>query len=141
QAATSTASGVIAATHPDLGERFFYSDGANELLFTENETNAQRLFGVPNRTPYVKDGINDYVVHSHQNAVNAERTGTKASAHYSLTVGAGESRILRLRLSDVAPTEWATRDRPGGPFVAFDSLMEARRREADEFYASVIPAS
>jgi len=141
QAATSAASGVIAATHPDLGERFFYSDGAAELLFTENETNAQRLFSAPNRTPYVKDGINDYIVHGRQNAVNAEQTGTKASAHYALTVGAGESRILRLRLSDVAPTGWATKDRPGGPFVAFDVLMEARRREADEFYASVIPAS
>jgi hypothetical protein len=141
QATTSAASGVIAATHPDLGERFFYSDGAAELLFTENETNAQRLFSVPNRTPYVKDGINNYIVDRRQNAVNAERTGTKASAHYSLTVGAGESRILRLRLSDVAPTGWATKDRPGGPFVAFDALIEARRREADEFYASVIPAS
>jgi len=141
QAATSSGNGVITATHPDLGERFFYSDGAAELLFTENETNGQRLFSVPNRTPYVKDGINDYIVHGRQNAVNAERTGTKASAYYSPTVGAGESRILRLRLSDVAPTGWATKDRPGGPFVAFDALMEARRREADEFYASVIPAS
>src|SRR5262247_2247257 len=141
QGATSVAGGVITATHPDLGERFFYTDDAAELLFTENETNSQRLFGVPNGTPYVKDGINDYIVHGRQNGVNGERTGTKASAHTPLTVGPGESRTLRLRLSDVAPTGWATKDGPGGPFVAFDVLMEARRREADEFYASVIPAS
>jgi len=141
QGATSMAGGVITATHPDLGERFFYTDDAADLLFTENETNSQRLFGVPNATPYVKDGINDYIVHGRQNAVNAERTGTKASAHAPLTVGPGESQILRLRLSDVAPTGWATKDGSGGPFVAFDALMEARRREADEFYASVIPAS
>src|SRR5262245_32112793 len=141
QGATSVAGGVITATHPDLGERFLYIDDAAELLFTENETNFQRLFGVPNRTPYVKDGIHDYIIHGRQNAVNAERTGTKASAHAPLTVGAGESRTLRLRLSEVAPTGWATKDGPSGPFVAFDALMEARRREADEFYASVIPAS
>jgi hypothetical protein len=135
QLATAPAGGAIAASasHPDLGERFFYSEGATRLLFTENETNTQRLVGVPNRTPYVKDGINNYIVHGRQSAVNPERTGTKASAHYPLTVGAGESRTLRLRLSDVAPA--------GNPFGAFEALMEARRREADEFYASVIPAS
>jgi hypothetical protein len=133
QLATGAAGPVVTVSHPDLGERFFYSEGATELLFTENETNTQRLGGVPSRTPYVKDGINDYIVHGRRNAVNAERTGTKASAHYPLTVGPGESRTLRLRMSDVAP--------PGGPFSSFDALLQARRREADEFYASVIPAS
>ena len=140
QAATGAGT-VIAATHPDLGERFFYSDGAAELLFTDNETNSERVVGVPNRTAYAKDGINDYIVHGRRNSVNPEARGTKASAHYPLTVGAGESQTLRLRLSDVAPSEWATKDGRGGPFVTFDSLMDARRREANEFYASVIPAS
>jgi hypothetical protein len=133
--ATGATGPMIRASHPDLGERFFYSEGAAELLFTENETNTERLSGVPNRTPYVKDGINDYIIHGRQTAVNAERTGTKASAHYPFRVGPGESRTLRLRLSDVA------KDGPGGPFGSFDALMQARRREADEFYASVIPAS
>jgi len=70
------------------------------LLFTENDTNTARLLGVPNRTPYVKDGINNYIIHGGQDAVNAKQVGTKAAAHYPLTVGAGESKIIRLRLSD-----------------------------------------
>jgi hypothetical protein len=138
QGASRTGVDVIEATHPDLGARFLYSEAASELLFTENETNSQRLGGAPSRTPFVKDGINDYVVHGHHNAVNAERTGTKASAHYPITVGAGQSRVLRLRLNDVPPTAWAAKE---GPFATFDALMETRRREADEFYAGIIPAS
>ncbi len=82
QVAAGAAGSVIAVSHPDLGERFLYSDGAAELLFTENETNTQRIVRVPNRTPYVKDGINDYIVHGRRNAVNPDRQGTKASAHY-----------------------------------------------------------
>jgi hypothetical protein len=128
------AAGVIAASHPDLGERLFHAEGAARLLFTENETNSERLFQAPNRTPYVKDGINNYIVHGRQEAVNPENQGTKASAHYPLTVGAGTSATLRLRLSDAAPK--------GGPFgKTFDGIMQARRQEADEFYKQVIPSS
>src|SRR5258705_3151140 len=127
---------VIAASHPDLGERFLCCEGEAELLFTENETNVKRLVGVPNRTPYVKDGINDYIVHGSERAVNPERTGTKAAAHYTITVGGGESRTLRLRLTDSAPAT----DGANARFQSFDSLMAARHKEADEFYASVIPA-
>jgi len=124
---------VIAATHADIGKRFLSCEGAGELLFTENETNAERLFGSLSRTRYVKDGIDNYIVHGRRDAVNPEKTGTKASAHYALTVGARESRTVRLRLHDV---------RSIGPFgSAFDAVMEARRREADEFYATVIPRS
>ncbi len=135
--------GWIVASHPDLGERFFFAEGADALLFTENETNTERLFGSPNQTPHVKDGINNYIVHGRVDSVNAEKKGTKASAHYSLTVGAGESRVLRLRLSDVAPAAKASKNKTQvGPFGSgFDAVMEARRREADEFYASVIPSS
>ena len=75
---------MIAAEHPKLGEFYLYCEGNVPLLFTENETNTQRIFGVPNRTPYVKDGINNYVVLGQQDAVNPERTGTKAAAHYQL---------------------------------------------------------
>jgi Mannosylglycerate hydrolase MGH1-like glycoside hydrolase domain len=128
-----TAPGVIAASDPELGGRFLSCEGAAALLFTENETNTERLFQRPNRTPYVKDGIDCYVVHVNREAVNPEQTGTKASAHYSLTVDAGESQIIHLRLHDTALAE---------PFgSAFDAMMQMRRREADEFYASVIPAS
>ena len=91
QAATG-ATAVIAASHPELGERFLSCEGAAALLFTENETNVERLFGTPNRTPYVKDGINEYLVHGRREAVNPAQTGTKAAAHYPLTVAPGASR-------------------------------------------------
>jgi hypothetical protein len=125
----------LVASHPDLGERFFCCEGAGALLFTENETNTQRIFGEPNHRPYVKDGINSYIVHGLPNAVNPERQGTKASAHYPLVVGGGESRTLLLRLSDVSAAVRV-------PFGSgFEAVFEARRKEADEFYASVIPSS
>ena len=140
QAGHGQAGGVIAASHLQLGERFFYAEGATSLLFTENETNTERLFGAPNRTPYVKDGINNYIVHGREDAVNPQKKGTKASAHYPLTVGAGESRTLRLRLSQTAPTS-DKKALAGVLGKSFDDMMQARRKEADEFYASVIPSS
>src|SRR5262245_50694893 len=134
---------VIAASHPELGRRFFYAEGAGQLLFTENETNTQRLFDTPNATPYVKDGINNYIVHDRRDAVNPRNAGTKASAHYTLTVPAGQSQVLRLRLTDAAPQTGSQAKRtPRGQFGSdFDAVMDARRREADEFYAGVIPSS
>jgi hypothetical protein len=142
QAATG-ATAVIAVSHPDLGERFLSCEDAAALLFTENETNVERLFRSPNRAPYVKDGINDYLVHGGREAVNPAQTGTKAAAHYPLTVEARASRTLRLRLSDVAPTgSAATSAGPERPFGrGFEAVMDERRKEADEFYASVIPRS
>ena len=122
--------GAIAASHTDLGERFFYAEGAKALLFTENETNSERLVHVPNPTPYVKDGIHNYIVRGRQTAVNPEKTGTKATAHYPLTVGAGASEVLRLRISDVPPAD-----------IDFEAVITGRQREADEFYATVIPSS
>jgi hypothetical protein len=80
---------AIQAVHPKLGERFLYCDANATLLFTENETNTQRIFGVPNRSPYVKDGINNYVVHGQKDAVNPEEQGTKAAAHYRLGAPSG----------------------------------------------------
>ena len=125
------ASGVVAASDPGLGERFLHAEGVAELLFTENETNGARLVGVPNAAPYVKDGINDYVVHGRKSAVNPERTGTKVAALYALEVGAGASQTVRLRLSEAGAA--------GAAFGDFDQVMGARRREADEFYAERIP--
>ena len=126
-------SNVARAVYSELGERFFYCEDPVELLFTENETNSQRIANKPNPTPYVKDGINDYIVHGRREAVNPEGFGTKAAAHYLIEVGAGESQVLRVRLSDVTQRE---------PFgEAFNEVMAARRRESDEFYATVIPTS
>jgi hypothetical protein len=134
---------VIAASHPQLGERFLACEGAAALLFSENETNNARLFGAPNRTPYVKDGINEYLVSGRREAVNPAQQGTKASAHYPITVDPGASWTIRLRLSDVAPAGSAVASAgPERPFGrGFDGVMDQRRKEADEFYASVIPSS
>jgi len=110
--------------------------GKPALLFTENETNTERIFGTPNAGAYVKDGINNHVVNGKLQAVNPEQTGTKASAHYHLSIGAGESAVIKLRLS--AQSTDATGDVFGN---AFDEVFAARLREADEFYQSVIPPS
>ena len=117
--------GTIAVSHAELGERRFHADGAPEWLFTDNETNTERFGHGPNATPYVKDGINNYVVHGQRNAVNPARTGTKAAAHYSITVGAGASHVIRLRLSDSAPTPGArSQCRP------FRSVVRCRHRRS-----------
>ena len=134
---------VITATHPDLGLRFLYAQGAPELLFTENETNTERLFNTPNRTPYVKDGINNYVVHGRQDLVNPRKRGTKAAAHYKLFVGGGESEVLRLRLSNVEPAASAlTKSGKSGLLAKnFEATFRTRKQEADEFYGGVIPST
>ncbi len=94
---------VVEASHPILGKRYLYCEGRAKLLFTENETNTQRIFGVANRTPYVKDSINEYIIHAQTAAVNPAMTGTKAAAHCRFTVATGRSQVVRLRLSDVSP--------------------------------------
>jgi hypothetical protein len=125
----------VKATHPTLGERYLFCDGEPALLFSENETNTQRIFGVPNRSPYVKDSINSYVVHGLKDAVNPEQKGTKAAAHYRLSVKPGEAQTIRLRLSQAAPQG------ASAPFADFDDILEIRHKEADEFYDAVIPRS
>ena len=123
---------IIEASHPTLGRRWLYCEGAGKLLFTENETNNQRLFGAPNASPYVKDGINEFVVHGKKNAVSREHRGTKASCHYTLELPPGVSHTLRLRLSNVNAPEKAF-----GP--GFDATFLARKQEADAFYRKVSP--
>ena len=125
---------AVKSFHPTLDTLWLSCDLDVPLLFTENETNTERIFGVPNRTPYVKDGINDFVVHGKAEAVNPEQKGTKVAAHYRVTVQPGQSRTVRLRLSNVAP------GKPGA-FDDFDDVMQLRRREADQYYDSVIPRS
>ena len=134
---------IIRAADPKLGERYLYCDGAPSLLFTENETNTERIFGVPNRSPYVKDSISNYIVHGQSEAVNPEKRGTKVAAHYRLSVPAGGCQTVRLRLSDAVPASFAeSKGKPSGPFgPPFDELLRARHKDADEFYATVIPAS
>ncbi len=81
----------------------------------------------------MKDGINNYVVIGDHDAVNPDKTGTKSAAHYQLSAGAGKTAMVRLRLSDLAPSAM------GDPFESFSGIMETRQSEADEFYQSVTP--
>ncbi|MGE0363128.1 MAG: glucosidase [Vicinamibacterales bacterium] len=127
---------AIRLDEPNYGTRWLYCEGADALHFTENETNTARLFGTPN-AGYVKDGIDECVVQGRVDAVNPARFGTKAGADYALQVPAGGTRVVRLRLTDRAADRL-----PAGPFgPAFDQTCARRLREADEFYAEVIPAS
>jgi len=133
---------TIAATHPALGTYYLHCEGNTPLLFTENETNNARLFPeYPNAGPYVKDGINDCIVHGRQEAVNPAGIGTKAAALYRLTVGPGESATVRLRLSSQPLTQVEKKTGSGVPPFGsdFDDSFSARVKEADEFYRSVTP--
>ncbi|OHB63643.1 MAG: glucosidase, partial [Planctomycetes bacterium RBG_13_60_9] len=133
---------VIHAHHTDrlfqgsLADYRLACEGRPLLLFTENETNTERIFATPNHSPYVKDGINNYVIHGRHAAVNPQQTGTKGSALYPLHIAAGQSSVVKLRLSaDAAQTA-------ANPFgKSFDEIFEARHREADLFYRSVTPPS
>jgi hypothetical protein len=130
----------VTAEHATLG-RFRLDVGpapdgrAPELLFTENESNAELLFGSPNPGPFVKDAFHDRVVRGVAAAVNPQRTGSKAAAHYRLALAPGAEATLELRLSEAATAPVA----PFGP--GFDATFELRRRECDAFYAAVIPAN
>ncbi len=125
---------VIAATHWDLGQRYLYCEGAKELLFTNNETNTQKLFGSANRTPYVKDGIDNYIVHGQKSAVNPEGLGTKAAAHYEITIAPQKKQVIRLRLTEKnVPIRQSLFGR------AFDHLFAERRTEANHFYSALAP--
>ena len=124
----------IEIKHRGFGKRrlVYQSERAPELLFTENETNFQRLYGIENGSHYAKDGINDYVVHGTENTVNPAQTGTKAAAHYSQLLAPGKTVTLKLRLSPSAASEAALGSE-------FDRIFSQRKLDADEFYATVTP--
>jgi hypothetical protein len=127
---------IIEARHSELGTYRLYIEGTERLLFTENETNLERLWGVPNPSPFVKDSINDAIVQNKIDRINSNQVGTKAAAHYKLTISPNESRTVRLRLTKI--------DSPGdssSPFSDFDTIFNARKAEADEFYAQLAPSS
>jgi len=132
---------VIHAHHTDplfqesLEDYALYCEGRVPLLFTENETNQARLFGTSNQSPYVKDGIHNAVVHGQQEAVNPAQRGTKATPHYQVSVEAGATQIIRLRLTRTAPGRLAN------PFGEFDTIANTRQAEADAFYQALTPPS
>ena len=125
---------AVALTHEERGRYTLHFEGTPDLLFTENDTNRKRIFGIDDGLSFSKDGINDYVVHGVKEAVNPAQRGTKAAGHYRLVVGAGQSTVVRLRLTDGVITEGAD-----GVGDDFDRVFAARQREADEFYSTVIP--
>jgi hypothetical protein len=120
----------IHAFHPRLGEYTLQCEAAAELLFTENESNAGRLWGQPNRSPYVKDAFHEYVISGKRDAVNPARTGTKAAAHCLLDVPAAQSRVVRLRLSAKPAAD---------AFRTFDQTLASRVADTDEFYERITP--
>ena len=126
------APGAIQASHHELGEYWLYCDGGPELLFTENESNTQRLWGQPGASPYVKDAFHTYIIEGKGEAVNPAKTGTKAAAHYVLDVPGGDSRTVRLRLA-AAPANDA--------FKGFEKVFKSRIGDADEFYERITPDS
>jgi hypothetical protein len=133
---------VIAASHLNLGDYYLYCENDPELLFTENETNNERIFGFPSRSRYVKDAFDRYLVHGVRQAVNPEQSGTKSCAHYSLTVNGGDAQTIRLRIMNVSPeglSRTATANN-GHPFSSsFDDMVRLRLQESDEFYNSITP--
>ena len=127
---------IIEANHSSLGSRWLYcnnvgANGGSSLLFTENETNFKLLFGQDNASPYVKDGINNYVVHGDPDAVNPNKIGTKFAPHYKLSIPAGESKTVELRLSNS--------DSLQDPFETMNGIFEQRKKDADEFYHWINP--
>ena len=137
---------TIRADHPVLGAYELSCDAAERLLFTENESNNFRLWGVPNHSPYAKDAINDAIVRGDVELVNPNRVGTKAAADYRFEIAPGESKSVRLRLRrTVVPGSAGAPPAPGGdsppPFADFDAIFSQRKREADEFYQGLAPTS
>ncbi|MBW0167759.1 MAG: glucosidase [Vulcanococcus sp.] len=131
--AAGTAS--IGALHPELGAFTLTCNGADELVFTDNETNTEFLFQQPNQSPYTKCGINRYVVHGETAAVNPAQQGTKASAIYNLSIGAHASSTIKLRL-----TKGVVETRADLADSDFDQVLDRRQQDCDDFYADAMPA-
>ncbi|WP_068471367.1 MGH1-like glycoside hydrolase domain-containing protein [Candidatus Protochlamydia phocaeensis] len=127
---------AIVAHHAELGEYILQADSHVPLLFTENDTNNQRIFGTSNASPYVKDGIHNYVIHGQKEAVNPEKKGTKAAFHYQLKVEGGQTATVCLRLSKLPP-----KARSENFGQNFEAALTKRKQEADEFYTSITPPS
>src|SRR4029077_14134392 len=158
---------MIEASHDVLGPYQLHCENADALLFTENESNLERLWGVPNRSPFVKDSINDAVTQNKIEHVNPEKVGTKAAAHYRFLIAPAESVSIRLRLRkiddhllpgdsvvSVSPTHSSALTGASRPSLApgervratrlfddFDEIFGRRQNEANEFYDSISPAN
>jgi hypothetical protein len=124
---------ILSATEAWSGQLFLHCEGAGELLFTNNESNEKRLWGGQNASPYVKDAFHEYLIHGAKGAVNPAKTGTKAAAHYELTVPGGGETVVKLRLTRVADLKG------GGVGADFDRVLAEMAGEADDFYEGIFP--
>ena len=122
---------LVHAQHPEIGESWLTCQGTPELLFTENETNNERLWGVPNHAPFVKDGIDDTIVNKAEGKVNPDGVGTKVAAHYALMIEPGTTQTILLRLSA---------NQQSTPFADAETTFTTRIDEADAFYSAVSTA-
>jgi hypothetical protein len=129
-AAGKKKSSALSAMHWELGEYVLECPDAGELLYTENETNSAKIFGVPQASPFVKDAFHRYVVNGERGAVNPAQTGTKAAARYHREIAPGKAETIELRL----------RQASGKATVDFSKIFDQRKKEADEFYSTVFPA-
>jgi hypothetical protein len=125
---------VILSHHWELGDYVLFCKDADELLFTDNETNNELLFGSASPSAFTKDAFHRYVVNDERTAPNPDRKGTKAAARYSRTIPSGGTLLLELRL-----TVWQTKKPQDAPFSDFDAIFAHRKKEADEFYDQVLP--
>ena len=139
--AASASPGAFVASHPKLGEYWLLAEGDPLAFFTENETNLQALYGVPNPQPYVKDGIDRAIVRGERGATNPARSGSKLGLQYTFELAPGASRTIRLRLSDRSELDGPRGAMP--PVATFDATFDAtfteRAWEADRFYAALNP--
>ncbi len=119
---------VVLAEHPALGTYRLYSQGASEIVFTENETNQERLYGIPNSTPHVKDAFHRYIIQHDQNAINPAQSGTKAAVVHRMQIGAGATEKITLRLSSELHHH---------PFNHFEQQFAERVAQANEFYDTI----
>jgi mannosylglycerate hydrolase MGH1-like protein/glycosyl hydrolase family 63 len=149
----------VEAQHWQYGKRWLLCAGQPQLLFTENQTDYERIFNVKNPTPFVKDAFHEYLIHKNQAAINPQQIGTKMAAYYPLTLSPGDSATLKLRLTDLDPfgaTNSVSKKTGSIPSSAhaeankevpsandfgngFDRLFDLRQKEADDFYASRVP--
>jgi hypothetical protein len=128
----SAEAATLKIDHYYYGSRWLYCEGSPQFLFTENNSNRSRLFNSENESPYVKDGINDFIVHGEKTAVNPDGQGTKGAAHYCAIIAPGAAFVIRLRLTDISLSSGQPLD------GSFERTVAGRRAEADEFYRTVI---
>ena len=128
---------VIRASHTVLGNYDLFCDSPDDLFFTENESNSERLWGTPNSTPFVKDSINDRIVSGKIDHVNSAGFGTKAAAYYKFNIPAKETTSIQLRLTRASANKKTNNE----PFADFEEIFTKRRAEADEFYGEIAPSS